>query len=446
MATLRSSPWVAKLLFLVTACGALAFQIYWLRSVLADKKLEMTSQIDQVLQMEMFKGMLETGQGSRVSPPVIAAGVAEVDSILRELGPSRIAPTLIVQDAASVVSPQQALKEVLSGAKDSSMYMALRTNLEWLPADRKMILSRSENGVTTTYPRGQEKDPLIKLQQLPPGTQAIVYQAHIQGFDTIALGRMELALSASLVYMVMFLATVFVLFRNVVLNRRMLESHARFTRNMTHELKIPISTLHVATEALEKDVPAQSFYTSAMRRALGQLTSIVDTILEMASLEHRRGGLHKDFVDLHEVVNEMLESLSLRLRKERISVELQGILPGTLVYADRTRLRQVLDNLVDNAMKYGGSPGHITIASRMEQGKDVISVTDKGPGIAPEHFEVIFEPYFRAASSDVHDVKGYGLGLSFVREVARLHGGGARVQRSGPDGTMIAISLPSYGQ
>ncbi len=446
MATLRPSFWAPKLLFIITACGALVFQVYWLRSILDDKKLEMINQIDQVLQMELLKAILEADKGDRLTASSINANVAEVDSFIRVLGPSRIAPTLIVQEATSAISPQQALKQAMSGARDSVMYMALRSGLEWLPTDRKMILSRDENGVTTTYPRGQEKDPLIKLQVLPPGTQAVVYQAHVQGFDTIALGRMKLPLAASLVYMVMFLAALIVLFRNVMLNRRMLESHARFTRNMTHELKIPISTLHVATEALEKEHPERSFYTGAMRRALGQLTTIVDTILETASLEHRRGGLHKDFVDLHEVVSEMLGSLELRLRKEHISVELQGILPGTLVYADRTRLRQVLDNLVDNAMKYGGSPGHITIASRMEHGKDVISVTDKGPGIAPEHFEVIFEPYFRAASSDVHDVKGYGLGLSFVREVARLHGGGARVQRSGPEGTMIAISLPSYGQ
>lgn len=236
------------------------------------------------------------------------------------------------------------------------------------------------------------------------------------------------------------------LYRSLLKQRRLAELKNEFISNITHELKTPIATVGVAIEALKnfnalQDPARTREYLDISAHELQRLSLLVDKVLKLSMFEKKEVELNYEPLNLQELVNEVVASLRLQLEKRKAVVDVQAT-GDTRLDADRLHLLSVIFNLLDNAIKY--SPGEPSIRVELRGLPDTVevSVSDAGIGIPPEYRDKVFDKFFRVPHGDTHNAKGYGLGLSYVAQVVRKHGGQIRVAETDGPGTRIEFFLP----
>jgi two-component system phosphate regulon sensor histidine kinase PhoR len=250
------------------------------------------------------------------------------------------------------------------------------------------------------------------------------------------------------IFLVAFTSVAFVfLYRNLSAQRRLTEMKNDFISNITHELKTPIATVSVAVEALRNFGAIQSpertkEYLDISASELQRLGLLVDKVLKLSLFENREIELKKETFDLKELVGEVLNTMKLQFDKHHAKVDLSVHGHYFSIDADRLHITSVIYNLLDNALKYSKDKPEIDVSLRHETDNLVLEVTDKGIGI-PEGFkEKIFDKFFRVPTGDHHNIKGYGLGLSYVSHVVKKHGGTIGVESEPGKGSTFTIKLP----
>jgi two-component system phosphate regulon sensor histidine kinase PhoR len=237
-----------------------------------------------------------------------------------------------------------------------------------------------------------------------------------------------------------------VLYKSLIKQRRLAELKNEFIGNITHELKTPIATVGVAIEALKNfnamlDPERTREYLDISSHELQRLGLLVDKVLKLSMFEKREFELQYETFDLRNVVDEVVASMRLQIEKYHavITVTQKG---DTNLQADRLHLLSVVFNLVDNALKYGTEQPLINISLDGDNNTVQMKVADNGIGIAPEYQNKIFEKFFRIPTGNMHNTKGYGLGLSYVAHVVKKHNGKISVDSKLGVGTTITVSIP----
>lgn len=236
--------------------------------------------------------------------------------------------------------------------------------------------------------------------------------------------------------------------KTMVAQRRAGRQMVEFINNMTHEFKTPISTVALACEAIQRediiDAPDKVRRFSNMildenRRMRHQ----VEKILQMAALEETQGRLKLATVDIHQVISGAVESIALQVERRggRITCELAST--HCQIEADEVHLTGIIYNLLDNANKYSPESPRIRVSTE-DSGKGVlIRVSDNGVGLKAEDKKRIFDKYYRVSHGNVHDVKGFGLGLSYVALMVHAHGGRINVESEPGHGTEMILWFPA---
>ena len=237
------------------------------------------------------------------------------------------------------------------------------------------------------------------------------------------------------------------IYRSFRQQQRLTELKNDFIRNMTHELKTPISTVSVAIEALQsfdalQDPVRTREYLDISRLELNRLSMLVDKVLRMSLFEQGEPELKSEPLDLRQLVEEVLAAMKIQFEKYRAEVDFSTSGDNFTLQGDRLHLTSVVYNLLDNALKYSTSTPKITLSLSQSEGQMTLRVSDQGRGIPSAYRERIFEKFFRVPTGDVHDVKGHGLGLSYVAGVVRLHGGSIEVESQEGKGTSFEVKLP----
>jgi two-component system phosphate regulon sensor histidine kinase PhoR len=217
--------------------------------------------------------------------------------------------------------------------------------------------------------------------------------------------------------------------------------------NLTHELKTPISTIGLACEALaDPSMPRTEqqvrSYTAMIRDENKRLGALVENVLQSAVLDGGQMLVKRVELDLHALVHDVVRSSNILLdrRNGRMELDLQAEIHR--VQGDRIHLTNLLYNLVDNAVKYTEKEPRIAIATRSDDRGITVSVTDNGIGIAASEQRKIFERLYRVPTGNIHNAKGFGLGLSYVRNVVERHGGRIRVESAPGRGSTFHIFIP----
>lgn len=220
-----------------------------------------------------------------------------------------------------------------------------------------------------------------------------------------------------------------------------------FINNMTHELKTPISTVSLAVEALQDEQMAQN--PNILQRYLGiikeentRLGSQVERVLQIASLDKKDYTLKKEEVDVHELIRKVEKNAtpSISKREGTLSTELQA--DRFTVCADPHHLSNVLTNLIDNANKYSPEAPQVTLRTKSARNGLVVEVQDQGMGMSREVQSKVFDKFYRAPTGNLHDVKGFGLGLSYVQSIVEAHSGQVSVQSKLGEGSTFTVYLP----
>ncbi len=269
----------------------------------------------------------------------------------------------------------------------------------------------------------------------------------IPGQHRILLLSMLPMIIISSIFVVIIVVAFFHTMRTIVRQKRINDIRNDLVNNLTHELKTPISTVSLACEALmDPSVPKSEDqtrrYIAMIKDENKRLGSLVENVLQSAVLDSGQMVLKRVELDLHNVVNDVVRSSTIQLsrRNGRIDLELNAEIHH--IHGDRIHLTNLLYNLMDNAIKYTEKEPRIVVATNSTDEGIYLSVMDNGIGIPRSEQTKIFDRLYRIPTGNIHNAKGFGLGLSYVRSVVQRHGGHIEVDSEPGRGSTFRIFLP----
>lgn len=249
----------------------------------------------------------------------------------------------------------------------------------------------------------------------------------------------------TMVLLITFIITLILVFRQ----KKLTAIKTDFINNMTHELKTPIASISLAAQMLNDNSVNKS---AAMMSHLGgvindeskRLRFLVEKVLQMSMFDRKKSTFKKKELDLNEMVETIANSFSLRVEHTggHIYTDIGAI--DSTIYVDEVHFQNVLNNLLDNAVKYRkpDQPLNVWLKTWNDKDRLFFSVKDNGVGIKKEDLKKVFDKFYRVHTGNVHDVKGFGLGLAYVKQIVELHKGEIKAESGKGGGTTFTISLP----
>lgn len=237
------------------------------------------------------------------------------------------------------------------------------------------------------------------------------------------------------------------LMRNYIKQQQLVKVKSEFINNMTHELKTPLATMSVALEAisgfdLSKDADRTKEYVDISRHEVSRLSLLVDKVLNIAVFDREDSNIKMGTIKMNEIIEEILISMKLQFDSKNLDVQFYNVSSNPSIKGDSVHLTNVVYNIIDNALKYSGDEPKVEINMLEEAGNLKIAIQDNGIGIPKEYKDKVFDRFFRVPTNDQHNVKGHGLGLSYVKDVITKHGGSISVDSTENVGAKFTITIP----
>jgi two-component system, OmpR family, phosphate regulon sensor histidine kinase PhoR len=237
--------------------------------------------------------------------------------------------------------------------------------------------------------------------------------------------------------------TLFIIFRQ----KKLSEIKTDFVNNMTHELKTPISTISLASQMLsDRSIPPEAknldYISGIIQNESKRLGYQVEKVLQMSIFERGRVPLKLKTLDIHELIEALILNFDIQVKKREGHINSNLSAARYHIEGDEVHIGNVIVNLLENAIKYCNRPPEILVKTRNEKNMIRISVLDNGTGISRENVKRIFDKFYRVPTGNVHNVKGFGLGLSYVKKIIQEHGGSISVESEPDKGSVFHILLP----
>ncbi len=301
--------------------------------------------------------------------------------------------------------------------------------------------------IDTSKPKDLKPENLIQSRRLSiTMNEDFGLQGFVVDAGQLIYRRMLYAFMLSIFFVLLTTACYFYLIRTIMHQKTVAQIKNDFINNMTHELKTPITITYSAIDALQTfrlaDNPAKrEEYFNLCKQQLKHLTELVEKILSMAVEERKNFRLQKEHFLLEPVVKQLSEQFAVQADKP-VHFQTDNEWGGEPVYADKFHLTHVLANLIDNAIKYSGEEVNITLIIRRNEPNLEITIQDDGFGIPAKYHKQIFERFYRIPTGNRHDVKGYGLGLSYAKEIIERHGGSIWINSRENKGSVFTLLIP----
>ncbi len=314
------------------------------------------------------------------------------------------------------------------------------------------ILSPRRDSVLVANPAGAAQDlratefhaPLFHLAFGAPQGELAVY---FSGREAYLFGQLWPALTASVIFIAIIALCFAYTVRTIMRQQRLAAGMVEFVNNMTHEFKTPIATITLATEAIRRpDVIRSSArvgkYNGMIAEETLRMKNQVDRILQMAVVEEGDYELSLTGVDMDAVIRAAVGSAALGVESRGGSITCALGAERHVIRGDAVHLASVVHNILDNASKYSPGAPVITVSTANDGAWLVVRVKDRGIGIPPEHIQRVFDKYYRVPTGNLHEVKGFGLGLSYVRLLVEAHGGTITLKSLPEEGTEVEMRFP----
>lgn len=288
-------------------------------------------------------------------------------------------------------------------------------------------------------------DDIIQTSPVPINpVQNLFVQATFAAPELYLLRQMGWLLGGSLLLLVLTTGCFLFMLSTIMRQKKLSEVKSDFINNMTHELKTPIATVTAAVEALQNfgalnDPQRTQTYLAISQTNLQRLSDLVEKVLNLAVEEKRELVLHPEPVHLADVTNELITNHRLKATKPVIFDT--SISQDAIVFVDRVHFGNALNNLIDNAIKYSRDQVTIQLSFRGNSDNWQLTVSDNGLGVPKAYQLAIFDRFFRVPTGNLHPVKGFGLGLAYVRQVVERHGGTITVQSEPGKGSEFTVHL-----
>ena len=336
-------------------------------------------------------------------------------------------------------------KEIEYSIKQSLAYSGIQT-----PFENAII----KNGVVQggTFKKSQKKDFLrsnYRVSLFPDNIikQDLILSVVFPERANYVLGSIVWILGGSMLFSLFILATFALSLYFIIRQKKISEMKSDFINNMTHEFKTPIATISLAADTITNpkvinDENSIRHFIGMIKKENSRMNKKVETILQIASLDKKEIEFKYENVSLHSIIEHAIETIDIQVqqRNGKIRLNLNALEP--VIYGDFEHLTNLVNNLIDNAIKYSPSSPEITITTKNSETGIILSVEDKGIGMTKAVQSKIFERFYRLSSGNVHDVKGFGLGLNYARAIIDAHRGNISVFSEPGKGSRFEVFLP----
>ena len=482
----------ARLLMTATVLLIIAFQAYWLRKLYQEESANFKKSTDIIFRESMYRLQTQRFAGdsllfrglpgenlfmSDLVTTVQRIGIESNDSIKKDFTISlntsddpghRLsakndtvvyvnthggnAPPIQV---ARFLGKNKTVNDTIPVKRIDSMYAALlakegiRVKFHIIKDSGLQNISLSDSNkkmftVKITEPGSKN----FSTKKVPVGfLNPVFYSAEFGDLGFYIFKKISLQLFLSLFLIALTILSFVFIYRNLLAQKRLTEIKNEFIGNITHELKTPIATVSVAIEAMKnfdalKDPERTQEYLGIAGQELNRLSLLVDKVLRLSMFETQQVELKYEWFDVKKLLEEVISSMQLQFQKFGAKVKLGSTGEDFMMMADRMHITSVVYNLLDNALKYSKDDPEIDIDIEASPTEMTLTVKDNGIGIPASYKEKIFDKFFRVPHGDKHNVKGYGLGLSYTAHIIAEHKGSIKMESEEGKGTTFIIKLP----
>lgn len=268
---------------------------------------------------------------------------------------------------------------------------------------------------------------------------------------TVVLRSLRLNIAVSILFTLLIISAFYLTVRTMLQQKKIGEMKNDFINNMTHEFKTPLATISLAVDAMRNDKVIQDrdklgYFSSIIKEENQRMNRQVETILKASQFERKDVDLNLKAVSLHETVQQVVDNFKLQLEHVGGHITLFLRASENTVLADSVHLSNLLNNLVDNAVKYAREnvPPQIQIETIASDASIVLRIEDNGMGMSRDTLKRIFDKFYRAHTGNQHNVKGFGLGLSYVKNVTEALGGKIKADSTPGQGSVFTLELPIH--
>ncbi|MNS14508.1 Sensor protein SrrB [compost metagenome] len=252
---------------------------------------------------------------------------------------------------------------------------------------------------------------------------------------------------AAALFTIIIIAAFALTIRTMFNQKKIAEIKSDFINNMTHEFKTPLATISLASDALSmekvrKNPDMLDYYSGIIKSENKRMNKQVEKILQAAQIDKDDLKLKLQPINVHDVIEKMTESFSIQIEQQNGTLASNLLAKKSLIMADEVHFSNIIYNLMDNAVKYSGDHVNLEISTANSKGNVVIKIKDSGIGMNKETQMHIFEKFYRAHTGNLHNIKGFGLGLSYVKAIVESHKGKIKVDSALGKGSTFTIELP----
>ncbi len=313
----------------------------------------------------------------------------------------------------------------------------------YINTDKKQIEFNSHSSLLKKFYESSLKQQLTNDRYFTQPYDLVIY---FDNNDRLIFTSIRTVLILSALVIVILLISFYIFIRIVYKQRKLSELKNDFVNNMTHEFKTPLANISLVLETLsEKDFSETKSHDKVLK-ILGQeterLRENIEKILQVARFEKEKIHLSFELLDIQQVIQNAVSSFDVAVSSKNVEISYDFNATNPYVFADETHLINVISNLVDNAIKYSRKPAQINISTRSNSQGIFFSIRDNGQGISREAQKRVFDKFYREPNGNVHTIKGFGLGLSYVKSIVESHHGKIYLTSHVGTGSEFEIYLP----
>jgi two-component system phosphate regulon sensor histidine kinase PhoR len=268
-------------------------------------------------------------------------------------------------------------------------------------------------------------------------------------YKSLAFQSLRLRIITAILFTIIIITAFYLTVRTMLRQKKLGDIKNDFINNMTHEFKTPIATISLAVDAMKNEKVLQnrekiSYFSGIIKEENQRMNRQVETILKASQLERQEVDLNLKPVHVHEIIKNVADNFSLQLEEKQGRAELLLNAENDLINADEVHFSNLINNLIDNGIKYSkeNTPVYIKITTQSNGKNLVIRVEDNGIGMNKETLKRVFERFYRAHTGNIHNVKGFGLGLSYVKTIIEAHHGQIKADSTLGKGSIFTIEIP----
>ena len=429
---------VITILISLSLLGLIFFQYLWLRSAKDIKEQQLTNKIVTAMGQAAQKMMEDNTVVPRKKPDI--------------LFPSNNLPFEFSKSSVIQRYTKEEIREILQYAFDKNMLH--NVPFEFAVTQNSLVGDQvqsehffdyyvdSANNITNYIPlvplSGSNLENFTKEEYL------VLIVPHQR---TIILKEMTWFILGAIVFTLIITMAFFQTIRTLLKQKKLSEIKSDFINNMTHEFKTPLATISLAVDALKNekvvaDKEKSNYFTGIIKEENKRMNKQVETILQAALLDKQEVQLNLKKVSAHTLINSALNNIRLPITERNGNLVVHLDAQKDMIQADEVHFTNLVNNLLDNALKYSGDVPNITLTTMNVGNQFKVKIEDNGIGMNKETLNRIFEKFYRAHTGNIHNVKGFGLGLSYVKTMVEAHKGTIKAESTLGKGSCFTISFP----